>query len=52
MSVNIKKLSLNPNVNDEFLNKDLTFIDYNEVIRSFETKQQKFTVNFDKYNII
>ena len=48
----LKKLSLNPNVNDEFLNKDLTFIDYiNEIVRSFEEISNKsFTVNFDKYN--
>ena len=48
----LKKLSLNPSVNDEFLNKDLTFIDYiNEIVRSFEEISNKsFTVNFDKYN--
>ncbi len=43
----LKKLSLNPNINDEFLNKNLTILDYiNEIVRSFEEISKKsFYIN-------
>ena len=47
----LKKLSLNPKVEDEFLNANLTFEDYiNEIVRSFEEiSKKKFKVNFEQF---
>ncbi len=45
----LKKLSLNPNEEDEFIDEDLTMRDYlKEIIFSFkETSKKKFIFNFD-----
>ena len=45
----LKKLSLNPNEEDEFIDEDLSIRDYlKEIISSFqETSEKKFIVNFD-----
>ncbi len=47
----LKKLSLNPNINDEFLNTNLNLGDYvNEIVRSFEEISEKnFYVNLEKF---
>ena len=49
-SVILKKLTLNPIIEDDFIDKDLTIADYlNEIIKSFkETSKKKFIVNFDQ----
>jgi len=53
----LKKLSLNPNINDEFLNINLTLNDYlNEIVRSYEEISKKFFLinldnNFNPINI-
>jgi len=53
----LKKLSLNPNINDEFLNINLTLHDYlNEIVRSYEEISKKFFLinldnNFNPINI-
>ena len=46
----LKKLTLNPIVEDDFIDKDLTMVDYiNEIIKSFnETSKKKFIINFDQ----
>ena len=48
----LKKLTLNPSVEDNFIDKDLTMVDYiNEIIKSFkETSKKFFIVNFDQYS--
>jgi two-component system, sensor histidine kinase RegB len=48
----LKKLTLNPNVEDNFIDKDLTIVDYiSEIIKSFkETSKKKFIINFDQYS--
>ena len=45
----LKKLSINPNEEDEFIDEDLSIRDYlKEIISSFqETSEKKFIVNFD-----
>ena len=47
----LKKLSLNPKVNDEFLNVNLNLSDYiDEIVRSFKKiSNKKFYVNLDKF---
>ena len=49
-SVILKKLTLNPIIEDDFIDRDLTIADYlNEIIKSFkETSKKKFIVNFDQ----
>ena len=49
-SVILKKLTLNPIIEDDFIDSDLTIADYlNEIIKSFkETSKKKFIVNFDQ----
>ncbi len=46
----LKKLSLNPNEEDEFIDEDLNMRDYlKEIISSFkETSEKKFIFNFDQ----
>ncbi len=46
----LKKLSLNPNEEDDFIDEDLTMRDYlKEIIRSFkETSEKKFIFNYDQ----
>ena len=51
----LKKLSLNPNIDDEFLVSNLSFHDYiNEIVRSYrEISSKEFLVNIEGYeNII
>jgi two-component system sensor histidine kinase RegB len=47
----LKKLTLNPTVEDDFIDKDLTMVDYiNEIIKSFkETSKKEFIIKFDQY---
>ena len=48
----LKKLSLNPIIEDDFIDRDLTVVDYvNEIIKSFrEISKKKFILNFDQYS--
>jgi len=48
----LKKLTLNPTVEDDFIDRDLTIVDYvNEIIKSFkETSKKEFIINFDQYS--
>ena len=46
----LKKLTLNPTIEDNFIDRDLTMADYlNEIIKSFkETSKKEFILNFDQ----
>ena len=48
----LKKLTLNPTIEDNFIDGDLTIIDYvNEIIKSYkETTKNEFILNFDQYS--
>jgi two-component system sensor histidine kinase RegB len=48
----LKKLTLNPIVEDNFIDRDLTIVDYiNDIIKSFkETSKKEFIINFDQYS--
>ena len=48
----LKKLTLNPTIEDNFIDRDLTIVDYViEIIKSFrETSKKKFIINFDQYS--
>jgi len=48
----LKKLSLNPSVEDDFLNTNLSLNDYiNEIVRSYqEISKKKFVINLDNFN--
>ncbi len=48
----LKKLSLNPKIDDEFINSNLNLADYiNEIVRSFEKiSQKKFSINLKQFN--
>ncbi len=48
----LKKLTLNPTIEDDFIDRDLTIIDYvNEIIKSFkETSKKEFIINFGQYS--
>ena len=48
----LKKLTLNPTIEDDFIDRDLTIVDYvNEIIKSFkETSKKEFIINFDQYS--
>ena len=48
----LKRLTLNPVEEDEFIDKDLTMRDYlNEIILSFkEISKKKFIFNFDQFS--
>ncbi len=48
----LSKLSLNPKINDEFLNINLNLSDYiNEIVRSFqEISEKKFNINLDNFS--
>ena len=50
----LKKLTLNPTIEDNFIDRDLTILDYlNEIIKSFrETSDKEFIINFDQYSNI
>jgi len=47
----LKRLTLNPTVEDDFIDKDLTIVDYiMEIIKSFkETSKKIFIINSDQY---
>jgi two-component system sensor histidine kinase RegB len=47
----LKKLTLNPTIEDNFIDRDLTIVEYvNEIIKSFkETSKKEFILNFDQY---
>ena len=48
----LKRLTLNPIIEDNFINRDLTIVDYvNEIIKSFrETSDKEFILNFNQYS--
>ena len=48
----LKKLTLNPVVEDDFIDRDLTIVEYvKEIIKSFkETSKKNFIINFDQYS--
>jgi len=48
----LKKLTLNPTVEDDFLDKDFTIADYiSEIVKSFkENSKKNFIINFDQYS--
>ena len=48
----LKRLTLNPSIEDNFIDRDLTILEYiNEIIKSFkETSDKKFVINFDQYS--
>ena len=48
----LKKLTLNPNIEDDFIDRDLTMVEYvSEIIKSFrETSKKEFIINFDQYS--
>jgi len=48
----LKKLTLNPIIEDDFIDRDLTLVNYiSEIIKSFrETSKKNFIVNFDQYS--
>ena len=48
----LKKLSLNPSIEDDFLNINLCLNDYvNEIVRSYqEISNKEFVINLDNYN--
>ena len=48
----LKKLTLNPTIEDDFIDRDLTIVDYiSEIIKSFkETSKKNFITNFDQYS--
>ena len=48
----LKKLTLNPTVEDDFIDRDLTIVDYvNEITKSFkENSKKEFIINFDQYS--
>ena len=48
----LKKLTLNPSIEDDFIDSDLTIVDHvNEIIKSFrETSKKEFIMNFDQYS--
>ncbi len=47
----LKKLTLNPNIEDDFIDYDLTLIEYiNEIVRSFkEISNKEFITDYHKY---
>mgnify|MGYP003956118309 FL=1 len=48
----LKKLSLNPSIEDDFLNANLSLSDYvNEIVRSYqEISNKEFVINLENYN--
>ncbi|MDC1139525.1 ActS/PrrB/RegB family redox-sensitive histidine kinase [Candidatus Pelagibacter sp.] len=48
----LKKLTLNPTIEDNFIDSDLTMVDYiSEIIKSFkETSKKEFILNIDQYS--
>ena len=48
----LKKLTLNPTIEDDFIDKDLTIVEYvDEIVKSFrETSKKEFILNFNQYS--
>ena len=48
----LKRLTLNPTVEDDFIDRDLTIVDYvNRIIKSFkETSKKEFIINFNQFS--
>jgi two-component system sensor histidine kinase RegB len=48
----LKKLTLNPTIEDSFIDRDLTIVEYiTEIIKSYrETSKKNFIINFDQFN--
>ena len=48
----LKKLTLDPIIEDDFIDRDLTIVDYiSEIVKSFsETSKKNFIINFDQYS--
>jgi two-component system sensor histidine kinase RegB len=48
----LKKLTLNPIIEDNFIDRDLTMVEYiSEIIKSFKkTSNKEFIINFDQYS--
>jgi len=48
----LKKLTLNPSIEDDFIDRDLTIAEYvSEIVKSFkETSKKNFIINFDQYS--
>ena len=48
----LKKLTLEPIIEDDFIDKDLTIADYvKEIVKSFqETSKKEFIINYDQYS--
>ena len=48
----LKKLTLDPNIEDDFIYRDLSIADYvSEIVKSFkETSMKKFIINLDQYS--
>ena len=48
----LKRLTLNPTVEDDFIDRDLTIVDYvTQIIKSFrETSKKEFIINFDQFS--
>ena len=48
----LKKLTLNPTIEDDFIDRDLTIVDHiTEIIKSFrETSKKEFIINFDQFS--
>ena len=48
----LKRLTLNPTVEDKFLDSQISFKDYiNEIVRSYQkVSNKKFIINFEKFN--
>ena len=48
----LKRLTLNPTIEDNFIDRDLTIVDYvNEIIKSFrKISDKEFIINFDQYS--
>ena len=48
----LKKLTLNPTVEDDFIDRDLTILDYvTQITKSFrETSKKDFIINFDQFS--
>ena len=48
----LKRLTLNPTVEDDFIDRDLTIVDYvTQIVKSFrETSKKEFIINFDQFS--
>ena len=48
----LKRLTLNPIVEDDFIDRDLTIVDYvTQIVKSFrETSKKEFIINFDQFS--